>query len=338
MAEGSYLGNIIEQELEYPVVAGAVQYSNINEQRQFITRVMLSKKHATNDFSAFNGKQYVGMEHFMELEGSSIDISVTRLDLTFTNGSGAALLENENEVGLLGLINTANSEFVAAMSIVTPPADPGEAITFTNINQGHLSFTDSLGLFALSSSTNLNALIGQYTDWANISGGDEFNNPAIEFRDSGVSVYLEKPSTPISLDGKTYNIQSVTHYNEVAQAPTGAEQIASRFYVSVGTGSMSINAGIATFTLSEREFVYRYPNDDVTQVAELISSSQVNSNSWQLQTPAETGSDGCFNFVDAPTMLACTNGQGLVMREYDGATGSTSLDKFLTFYIGSLAP
>ena len=338
MAEGSYLGRMIEQELEYPIVGGVVQYSNINEQRQFITSVMLSKKHATNDFSAFNGKQYVGMEHFMELEGNGIDISVTRLDLTFTNGSGAATLANENEVALIGLINTANTEFGAAMSIATPPTEAGEAITFTSINQGHLIFNDSLGLFSLSASTDLTALIGQYNDWSNTSGGDDFNNPAIDFRDSGTSIYLEKPSAPISLNGKTYNIQSVTHYNEVALVPMGAEEIANRFYVSMGTGSMSISAGIATFTLSEREFVYRYPNDDVTQVAELISSSQVKSTSWQLQTPAETGSDGCFNFVDAPTMLACTNGQGLIMREYNGATGSTNLDKFLTFYTGSLVP
>ena len=338
MAEGSYLGNMMEQELEYPVVGDVVQYSDINEQRQFVTRVMLSKKHATNGFSTLNGKQYVGMEHFIELTSSDMLISVTRLDLTFTNAAGAATLDNENEVALLGLVNKANAEFVAAMSIITPAPEPGEAITFSNINQGHLTFTDSLGIFSLSSSTNLQALIGQYTDWGNISGGNEFNNPAVDFRDSGVSVYLEKPSAPISLDGKTYTIQSVTHYNEVAQAPVGAEEIASRFYVSIGTGSMSINGGIATFTLSEREFVYRYPNDDVTQLAELISSSQIKSNSWQFQTPATTNADGCFNFVDAPTMLACTNGQGLVMREYNGATGSTSLDKFLTFYIGSLAP
>ena len=175
-----------------------------------------------------------------------------------------------------------------------------------------------------------------YNDCSNISGGDDFNNPAIDFRDSGISIYLEKPSTPISLSEKTYNIQSVTHYNEVALVPMGAEEVANRFYVSMGTGSMSISAGIAT--LSEREFVYRYPNDDVTPVAELISSSQVKSTSWQLQTPAATGSDGCFNFVDAPIMLACTNFQGLIMRKYNGATGSTSLDKFLTFYTGSLVP
>lgn len=337
MAEGSYLGKMIEQELEYPLVGGVAQYSNLKSQRQFVTSITLTKKHDTNDFTAFNGKQYVGMEHSIELLGNNMNISVTRLDLTFTNGSGAATLGNEDEVQLSGLINKANTELTPAMSINTPSPDAEEALTFNTISQGLMVFTDSLGIFALSSNPGFDTLIGQYNDWANNSGGNDFNNLAVNYRDSGTSVYLEKPNAPVSLDGKTYNLQSVTHYNQVAQMPS-IEDVASRFYTSVANGTVSISGGIATFILSERDFVYRYPNDDITQLAELISSSQIKSSQWQLQTPTETGSDGCFTFIDAPTMLACTNGQGLIMREYHSATGSMSLDKSLTFYTGSLLP
>jgi hypothetical protein len=180
------------------------------------------------------------------------------------------------------------------------------------------------------------AIVGVYNDWANSDGTSDFTTNAIEFREGGMAMYFLRPQAPVQLDGKTFQVQSLTHYYQLNQAPVAAEEIAGRLIVKRGIGSIKFEGANAIFNLTEELFVYGYPNDDINQPAQLISITQPVTISRSLLSPSETAEDGCFFFSELPNSLFCTNGQSMLMRESNDAAGASSLDKFLTLVTGSL--
>lgn len=336
-AEGSYIGRNHEKELEFSVANDQIEFNNLLSQKHFSTNLVFTKKNATNDFSTLNGKQYVGMEHSFNLKPDGMSIAATRFDLSFNNGAGNVTLGNEDGIQLAGLINrantVANNNDAMQISSIT---NPDESINFNSINQGLIAFNDSEGRFQLAVNPDQTAILGVYNDWANSDGTADFTSSAIEYREGGLSIYLQRPAAPVSLDGKVFQVQSLTHYYELAQQPISLDEVAGRLYVRRGVGSIKFDGGVATFNLTEEQFLYRYPNNDLTQHAELVSISQAATRNWTLQHPAATGPDGCFTFLDLATSLFCTNGSSMIMREHSEAAGNLSLDKYLTLYTGAL--
>lgn len=335
-AEGSYIGRNLEKELEFSVENDQIQFNNLLSQKNLATNLVFSKKSAIDNFNLLNGKQFVGIEHSFNFKSDGMSIAATRFNMTFNDSAGSITLGNEDGIQLAGLLNSANTiaNNNSAMQIATI-SNPDETFNLSGINQGLISFSDPQGIFQLAVNPNQTAILGGYNDWANSDSTNDFTTNAIEFREAGLSIYLRRPPMPVSLEGKVFQIQSLSHYYELSQQPASLEEIAGRLYVRRGIGSVRFEAGLATFNLTEEQFVYRYHNNDLSQPAELVSISQPSSIHKTFQSPAATDNDGCFAFLDFATTLFCTNGQSMIMREHDDAAGSLSLDKYLTVYTGS---
>lgn len=335
-AKDSYIGRNHEKELEYSVANGQIEFNNLLSQKNFITSLLFSKKHPMDNFDLLNGKQYVGMEQSFNLQPNSLGVSVTRFDLSFNDALGNITIGNEDGFQLSGLFNAANTEAnIDGVMSISPISHPDETFNIGPINQGLISFSDPQGIFQLAVNPDQSAILGVYNDWANSDGSSEFTTPAIEYREAGLSAYFQRPATPILLDGKSFQVQSMTHYYQLAQPASAGQEIAGRFLFKRGLGSISFANGNATFSITEETFLYRYPNDDIGQPAELVSISQPQTLTRTLISPSETGEDGCFLFSELPSSLFCTNGQSMLMRENNDVAGSSQLDKFLSFYIGS---
>jgi hypothetical protein len=335
-AEGSYFGRNLDKELEFSVENDQIQFNHLLSQRNNVMNLLFSKKSPIDNFSTLNGKQFVGMEHSFNLKPDGMSIAVTRFDLTFNDALGNITMGNEDGFQLAGLINSPNTAANnnSAM-IISPVSHPDETFNIGPIAQGLIDFSDAQGKFQLAINPDQTAILGVYNDWANSDGSNEFTTSAIEYREAGLSAYFRRPAAPVQLDGKTFQVQSLSYYYQQAQNPVSAEEIAGRLIVKRGIGSIKFEAANAIFNLTEEQFVYRYPNDDLSQSAELITVSQPNTISRSLLSPSETGEDGCFFFPELSNSLFCTNGQSMLMRENDDAAGASGLDKFLTLFTGS---
>ena len=338
-AKDSYIGRNIEKESEYGVVNNEIQFNDLLSQRFSMTNLVFAKKSNISDFSSLVGNQFIGMEHTINIKQDAMSFEIVRFDLTFDDAQGNFTLSNEDSIQLAGLPNGGNTvaNNNSAMTINTM-TNPAESLSFNSISQGLITFSDNEGLFQLAINPNKDALVGIFNDWGNTDATTDFASNAIDYREAGIAVYFKRPSAAINLDGKVFAVQSQGHYYAIPEVPQGAEELPGRLHFNRGNGTISFSGSTATFKLTVRDFVHRYPNNDLSQSAQVLASTQTSSITFDLPAPLSTGPDGCFSFPSNPNTLFCTNGNSMIMREHGENNGNNALDKFLTLYTGALLP
>ena len=351
LAEGLYWGRGIEFDKEYSLNAdNTPDFSNQLEESGMITTIMLAEKNDVNSLTALNGKTYVGFEHAAYIDvDSEFSTAVKQQVLTFTDGNGTFTLESDS-ASLEGAPNKANSvdsgqnayDLLPPSALTNDPeVTPLPIPTNGLIAPGQELTTNAGTERELYLSADNKAIIGHYSYWENDTTND-YNDPSPFFRESVKVAMLEAPAAPVDMNGKTFAFHLVVHWAGIPEAPSPGSDTAGQYAVAYGTGTVTFNASDAVFELTENEFYLGYPNNDINNQPILGRNELPRQSSWTVEydSTSTTDSNGCIKLVDPAhsgtfAIDACTNGEGLLVREYASKSGE---EAYLSFSVGSLLP
>lgn len=353
LAPGLYSGMTLQAAKLYPVNNGQVgtePSANVFNASQVNLAKDTSDVVVSTDFSDSANRQYIGFEfanYYVPFDSfQDVHFGVHRNESTF-NADGTALNIVNDRAVIYGSINANNTTVERPFELILEEETFANDLTlFTKVNgradKGLTDApTDRLQVTEASEDGSVFMVAAQqYQNYDNASTS-HLNNSERVLNGSRMGVYIEKPSTTISIDGKELQFHLLQADLDAPDASGG--DVAPQISLTLSKVRMFINGTRVVYEVERQPAQLEYTNgvvdvdaNDAVDGVALSYGSLTNDEGTGVVVSNTSDVDGCFQLQDENFEICVSETDVVVGRFYEQDVNGTQASYSVGYLYGKV--